>query len=265
MPRLRKLAPLATVIALSIALLAACGNPSTQQSSGDETPAVDNITVAAASNLRPAFEEIATAFTQDTSTEVTLSFGASGQLATQLKNGAPFDVFAPASPSFIDDVGEVETVNESSRTEYAVGRIVLLPAPNSQLPANITELSDPQYRTIAIANPDLAPYGLAAKYALQQSGVWEQIENRVVYGQNIAATMEIIKTGNAQVGIVALSLAMAENGRYTLVPESLHDPLKQSIVVSTTGSRAEAAQQFIDYLASPTAQEILNRYGFATP
>ena len=265
MPRLRKLAPLATVIALSIVLLTACGNPSTQQSSGDETPAVDSITIAAASDLRPAFEELAPVFTEATNINVTYSFGSSGQLREQIKNGAPFDVFASANTDFVEDVIAAGKAIESTKTAYAVGRIVLWAASGTSAPQSLTDLTSSQYRTIVIANPSHAPYGIAAQQAMQSAGVWDQLQSRLVYGENISDAMQILKSGNADVGIIALSLALANDASYVLIPDSLHQPLLQSIVVTTKGARTAAAQQFIDFLISDRGQEIMNKYGFVAP
>jgi molybdate transport system substrate-binding protein len=142
---------------------------------------------------------------------------------------------------------------------------VLSVADGLELPASIDELADRRYRRIAIANPEHAPYGLAAKQALESVGVHTAVESRLVYGDNISDTFRIVRSGNAEVGIVALSLAIAEGSDYTLVPAELHEPLEQALVVTSTGARGEAATAFAELLGSPAGRELMVRYGFVLP
>lgn len=244
--------------------LAACGDdePSAAASS---TPAVAEITVAAASDLRPAFEELGAAFTAEKGTKVTFTFGSSGQLREQVINGAPFDLFASANVAFVDEVIESGRGVAATKADYAFGRIVLWSPSGVERPARVEDVTGPAFRRIAMANPEHAPYGLAAKEALEAVGVYDEIENRLVYGENISETFEIAKSGNADVGIVALSLAIADGSEYTLIPEELHNPLQQALVVTSTGAHGDAATAFAAFISSPAGREVMVRYGFTLP
>ncbi|MGY6501104.1 MAG: molybdate ABC transporter substrate-binding protein [Acidimicrobiales bacterium] len=242
-------------------LAAACGGEAGTISDG----AIDEITVAAASDLRPAFEELGRAFEAETGTRVTFSFGSSGQLREQIVNGAPFDLFASANVEFVDAVIDAGRGDEATKASYAVGRVVLWTPPGVELPESIDDLTDARYRRIAIANPEHAPYGLAARQALQTAGILPQVESRLVFGENISDTFRITQSGNADVGIVALSLAIADGGDYTLVPADLHEPLDQALVVTSTGDRGAAATAFADFVGSPNGRSVMVRYGFVLP
>ena len=249
------------VLAISALVLTAssCGG------STNSSPTAPQLLVAAASDLRPAFEELAWQFSEDTDINVTFSFGSSGQLREQIINGAPFDVFASANAEFVDDVINAGRAIEATKTPYALGRIVLWSASPQNLPANITELQDPRYTRIAIANPTHAPYGLAAQQAFESAGIWNAVQNKLVYGENILDTKQIIESGNVDVGVIALSLAIADGRDYVLIPDSLHVPLLQAAVVTASGNRVELATQWISYMSSPPGLQILAKYGFVRP
>lgn len=247
------------VAAAVLAVLAGCG--SSTESTSNSAP----VLVAAASDLRPAFEELATSFTKDTGIAVTFSFGSSGQLREQIVNGAPFDVFASANSEFVDDVIDAQRANADTKTIYALGRIVLWSAASKTVPSDISELSTSRYTRIAIANPDHAPYGLAAKQALTTAGVWDAVSNKLVLGENISDTKMIVDSGNVDAGIIALSLAIADGGTYVEIPETLHEPLLQSVVVTTTGAQQTAGKKWIDFMMSTTGTRIMSKYGFVPP
>jgi molybdate transport system substrate-binding protein len=253
-------------VALGLGMALLCLSCGTNASSGDsERNRSPQILIAAASDLRPAFEELAWAFSSNTGINVTFSFGSSGQLREQIINGAPFDAFASANSSFVDDVIAAGKGIESTKTNYAVGRIVLWSAQSDTLPSSITDLGDSMYSTIAIANPQHAPYGIAAEEALRNSNVYDTVQKRLIFGENISDTFNIARSGNATVGIIALSLAIADGRPYTLIPDNLHSPLQQAIVVTTEGTRATAAQRWIEFMSSLTGREIMTRYGFVVP
>jgi molybdate transport system substrate-binding protein len=252
-----RVALLACAAALS---LSACGG------TADATPAtVDEITVAAASDLRPAFEELGEAFEAETGIKVTFSFGSSGQLREQILGGAPFDLFASANVEFVDQVIEGGRGIAATKADYALGRIVLWAPAGVALPRSIDNLTDQQYQRVVIANPEHAPYGLAAQQALESAGVYEQVQSRLVYGENISDTFRIAQSGNADVGIVALSLALADGGDYTLIPADLHEPIEQALVVTSAGARGDAATAFAKLIGSPEGREVMARYGFVLP
>ena len=226
---------------------------------------VDEITVAAASDLRPAFEQLGEAFEDQTSIRVTFVFGSSGQLKEQILNGAPFDVFASADASYVDEVIAHGPGLEHTRSDYAVGRIVLWSPDGAPPPAGIGGLANADYQRIAIAHPDHAPYGLAAVQALESAGIYDTVQPRLVYGDNISDAFRIAQSGNADVGIVALSLAIADGGAYTLIPSDLHEPLEQALVITSTGARGEAATAFASLIASPQGRAVMSEYGFDLP
>lgn len=255
----RRARGLLVLAALAVTVSSACGGDQA------ESAGPTGITVAAASDLRPAFEQLGADFTAQTGIPVTFSFGSSGQLREQILNGAPFDLYASANVEFVDEVVAAGRGRPETRADYAEGRIVLWSPPGVRLPESVDELVDPRYRRIAIANPEHAPYGQAALEALQAVGVWPQVEGRVVYGESVSDTLRIASSGNADVAVVALSLAIADGSPFTLVPAELHEPLRQALVVTSTGATGAAAQRFADFVASPAGRAVMNRYGFVLP
>jgi molybdate transport system substrate-binding protein len=259
-----------------------CASPGSSSSTDDPTGGnASGILVAAASDLRPAFEQLGSAFTDATGVTVSFTFGSSGQLRQQIVNGAPFDLFASANVTYVDDVVRSGRGVAASVTDYAEGRLVLWTPDGVNQPDAVADLVDPAYRRIAIANPRHAPYGMAAAQALESAGVAEAVADRLVLGENISDTFEIVRSGNADVGIVALSVAIAnelahqpEGGRadgraragtYGLIDRGLHEPLRQALVVTSTGAAGEAAAAFAAFVASPEGRSIMERYGFVLP
>lgn len=252
--------PARGVIAIALAaLLGGCGD-STASPAPD---AAGRITVAAASHLRPAFDELGARFTGDTGIDVTFSYGSSGQLREQTVNGAPFDVFAAADEDFVDAVVDAGRGDPRTKAEYGRGRLVLVAPPGQPAPGDVEELAHPAFARIAVANPEHAPYGRAALEALDAAGVAGAVEDRLVYGENIADTLRLVESGNADVGIVALSLVVGDGRAWALVPEQLHGPLRQSLVVTATGERADSARAFAAYTKSPEGRAVLLRHGLA--
>jgi molybdate transport system substrate-binding protein len=250
---------------IAVACVVAASGCGVDALSSASPTAVAEITVAAASDLRPAFEELGALFEAERGIAVTFSFGSSGQLREQIINGAPFDLFASANVEFVDEVIDAGRGIDATKADYALGRIVLWTPIGVELPGSIDALAGERFRRIAIANPEHAPYGLAAKQALETAGVYTAVESRLVYGENISDTFRIAQSGNAEVGIVALSLAIAAGGDYTLLPAELHEPLEQALVVTATGSRADAATAFAEFIGSPNGREVMIRYGFMLP
>lgn len=249
-----------------LCLLAACGGAEARSGEAASTSsAVGEIRVAAASDLRLAFEALAPLYTEKTGTDIVFSFGSSGQLREQVVNGAPFDVFASANTDYIDDVIEAGRGDPDTRTDYALGRLVMWSPPGKNVPSGVAELSADRYARIAIANPEHAPYGLAAKQALERAGIYADVESRIIYGENISDTLRIVQSGNADVGLVALSLVVTGSHDYTLVDSALHDPLRQALVVTSRGSGKPAAEAFAEFVASPEGRAVMVRHGFVLP
>lgn len=227
--------------------------------------------VAAASDLRFALEEIAVVFERERGTPVRLTFGSSGQLAVQIAQGAPFDVFFAASEFFVRGLTDMGRIDPTSVQLYAIGRIVLWVRNDSPLDVRrgLAILPDERIRFIAIANPDHAPYGQAAVEAMQAAGVLAQVRRRLVLGENVSQALQYVQTGNAEIGIVALSLAVAPTvrlrGRYEAVPASLHRPIRQAVGVTTRAARPDPARQFVAFVNGPAGRAIMRRYGFTLP
>lgn len=245
--------------AASSASPTASSMPSTAVAEGD-------LTVAAAADLQFAFTEIGAIFEENTGQKVIFSFGSTGNLATQIEEGAPFDVFAAANVSFVDGLVEKGRIIADSKELYAVGRIVVAGNKDAGVnPQTIEDLLDPAIDKVAIANPDHAPYGLAAKEALISAGIWDEIQPKLVFGENIRQTLQFIQTGNAEAGIVALSIAEVPEITYTLIDDALHNPLLQAMGVVTGSPHEQAARDFVAYVISDEGQAILAKYGFQSP
>jgi len=221
------------------------------------------LTVAAASDLTPAFEELGREFEKTNKTKVVFVFGSTGMLTRQIENGAPFDVFAAANVSYVDELDQKGLIIPDSKAIYARGRITLWTPNESNLRLQgVADLARPEVQRVAIANPDHAPYGLAAKQALQSAGVWDRVQPKLVYGDNIRQTLQYAQTGNVEVAIVALSLSVQSNGRWTLIPEELHQPINQGLAILKSTKNEPAARTFAAFIISPQGKAIMKKYGF---
>jgi len=235
---------------------------------GDERP----LKVAAAADLAKAFEDVGKAFETESGARVVFSFGSSGLLAKQIEEGAPFDVFAAANQSFADEAVKSGACVEEGQALYARGRIVIWTKKEiATPPKTLADLKDSRFTKVAIANPEHAPYGRAAKEALRSAGAWESVSKKVVFGENIQQTFQFVQSGNVDVAIVALSLAVtAEGGQYVPVDPGLHAPLDQKLVVCKGGAREdgkprEQARAFAAFVNSEEGRGIMKRYGFLLP
>lgn len=252
-----RLAPLAALV-LALACVTACKDKSST------TPAHDELTIAAASDLTPAFEEIGREFESANKTKVVFAFGSTGMLTRQIENGAPFDLFAAANVSYIDELDKKGLIISDSKAIYARGRITLWTPDTSDIRLQgIADLARPEVMRIAIANPDHAPYGLAAKQALESVGIWDRVKPKMVFGDNIRQTLQYAQTGNVDVSIVALSLSIQTRGRWTLIPEELHQPIDQGLGIIKTTRNEKAARAFAAFLTGPQGQAIMKKYGFS--
>jgi molybdate transport system substrate-binding protein len=229
-------------------------------------------TIAAAADLKFALEKVVALFEKQAGQTVRLVFGSSGTFLAQLLQGAPFHLFMSADESFVFKLADAGKTRDRGRL-YAVGRIGII------VPHGSTQKADPEGRDLAaalqdgrlqrfaIANPEHAPYGARAREALTALGLWDAIRPRLVYGENIAQTAQFATSGSTQGGIIALSLAkapaVAALGTFALLPERLHQPLAQRMVLLKDAPAAVVA--FYDFLAKPAAQTIMVRYGFAMP
>ncbi|MCS6802846.1 MAG: molybdate ABC transporter substrate-binding protein [Chloroflexota bacterium] len=222
--------------------------------------------VAAAADLRPALAEIARLYQEQTGQAATLTFGSTGQLTQQIEQGAPFDVFLAANEAFIERLKRGGHTVAGTEQRYARGRLALVTSPALNLPVSaLSDLTAPSIRYIAIANPEHAPYGVAAQDALEALGLWGTLRPRLVYGENVQQAMQYVQTGQADAGIVAVALVIPTQLRWTLVPQELHRPLDQALaILRRTRSEADA-RAFVSLVMSPEGQALLGRYGFEPP
>ncbi|HEY2961844.1 MAG TPA: molybdate ABC transporter substrate-binding protein [Pyrinomonadaceae bacterium] len=224
------------------------------------------LTVAAAADLTNAFEEIGRQFETTHKIKVVFVFGSTGLLTRQIENGAPMDLFAAASAGYIDQLEQKGLIVPGTKAIYARGRITLWTTADSPLKVErVADLARPEVKRIAIANPDHAPYGLAAQQALQSVGIWEALKPKLVYGDNIRQTLQYAETGNVDVAIVALSLSQQSKGHWTLIPEELHQPIDQGLAVIKSTRNEAAAREFASFVTGPEGKAILGKYGFAFP
>jgi molybdate transport system substrate-binding protein len=231
----------------------------------DQSPATE-LTVAAAADLTPALEEIGREFESTQKTKVVFVFGSTGMITRQLENGAPMDLFAAANVSYIDQLDQKGLIIPDTKAIYGRGRIVLWTPNESPLRLEtISDLARAEVTRIAIANPDHAPYGLAARQALESAGIWENVKHKLIYGDNIRQTLQYAETGNVEVAIVALSLSIQTNGRWTLIPENLHQPLDQALAIMKSTKNEQAARAFATFVNGPQGRAIMQKYGFSFP
>ncbi|KKO46021.1 molybdate ABC transporter substrate-binding protein [Arsukibacterium ikkense] len=230
--------------------------------------ASEKLTIAAASDLRYALDDIIELFKQQQpAAEVRVIYGSSGKLNTQIRHGAPFDVFFSADIQFPEQLyAEGHAVTKPQL--YALGRIVLWSPMQNMAGTELSQLAKLNFRRLAIAQPAHAPYGQRAKEALQAAGVWVSVEPKLVYGENIAQTAQMAQSGGAELAIIALSLAkfpeLAKQG-YQLIPAELHQPLTQAYVITRHGDHNHSAQQFTAFMTSKQVLAIMQGYGFELP
>lgn len=229
----------------------------------------EKITIAAAADLKFALDEIVATFKKShAADEVDVIYGSSGKFHTQIQQGAPFDLFFSADIGFPRELAKAGLA-ASDVVPYAVGRIVLWSASLDATKMTLDSLTDPKITRIAIANPKHAPYGKRAEEALRASALWDKVEPKLVYGENIAHTAQFVQTGNAQVGVIALALAvspeLASKGGYWLIPDKLHAPLEQGFIITKRAADSALARRFADYMSSKASRAVMARYGFVLP
>lgn len=222
--------------------------------------------LAVAANFSVPARAIATQFEQVTGHKILVSQGSSGKLYAQIRNGAPFDVFLSADQKHPQLLLEQGLAVVDSRFTYAHGALALWSAKNDMM-LDEHVLARQEFKKIALANPDLAPYGLAALQALESMKLDKALQKKMVYGENISQTYQFVASGNAELGFVALSQVFtnedAHGGSYWRIPSLLHEAIAQDAVLLLQGSNNEAAQAFMNYLSSAEAVEIITRYGYS--
>ncbi len=247
-------------LARGLALLA-LSSPATCR----RAPAPSPLLVAAAADLSRAFVEVGDAWSRQGHARPTFTFGSSGLLAAQIAQGAPFDAFASADESYAREAARSGRCDADTLSLYARGRVAIVARPGFAPPRSLAELADRRVTRVALANPEHAPYGRAAREALTSAGAWEAVRPRVVYGENVRQALQFAQSGNADVALVALSLAVASGAPYAVVDEAAHAPIDQALVACARGARAAEARAFVRFVASPAGRAILARNGFTPP
>jgi molybdate transport system substrate-binding protein len=234
--------------------------------------AAQEIIVAAAADMNAALPKLVEGYTKETGQTVKLSFGSSGNLANQIRNGAPFDVFFSADEEYPRQLIAEGLASKDTLCRYAIGRLVLWVPGDSTLNLSklgIKVLLEPSVKKIAIANPAHAPYGRAAEAALRHFGIYDQISDRLVLGENVSQAAQFVESGNAAAGLIALSHALSpalkDKGRYWEVPLDAYPTLNQAAVVLSRSKQQDAARKFLDFVRSPEAKSLLGSYGFTLP
>lgn len=255
---------------ISLFVLTACAVPGQNTTQPERQPTSGTspkLRIAAAADLALAFKEIATQFEQETKIPTEITLGSTGTTAMQIENGAPYDVFAAADVSYIDGLNKKGLILADTQQLYAQGRIGIATLKGSKL--SIKDLQDlvdnPMVKKIAIAEPSHAPYGKAAKQALEYRNLWVKVEGKMVYGQNIQDTLAILKSGNVDAAIIALSIYKPDEVDFTLIDGSWHAPLNQAIAILKTTKQAENAREFVAYVNGEKGRVVMKKYGFLLP
>lgn len=230
-----------------------------------DTRAAPVLRVAAAADLACCIEAINSAFEKAADAKVQTSIGSSGNFFAQIRNGAPFDVFLSADLGYPQKLAADGFAERTTLIVYAIGSLSLMASDrrfSSSL--NWKTLTDPAVTRIAIANPDVAPYGRAAKEALTSAGLWERLQDKLVRGENVAQTAQFVRSGNAQIGLVGTSHVEAGQPAWP-VPHEMHAPIEQGGIVTAHGKGHPLARQYLAFLHSETARRVLRPYGFRFP
>jgi molybdate transport system substrate-binding protein len=228
--------------------------------------------IAAASDLQFAFPEVAAAFERQTGFAVRITFGSSGNFARQIRQGAPFELFLSADEGYVLGLAR-DGLTRDDGVLYGLGRIVIIAPqgsgiePDGALEGLKTALREGRIKKFAIANPEHAPYGQRAEEALRRAGLWDDLKDKLVLGENVSQATQFALSGATEGGIVAYSLALspkiAGQARFAPIPDDWHAPLRQRMVLLK--GAGDAAQRFFDYLQEPAARAILRRFGFLLP
>ena len=233
--------------------------------------AADQLSVAAASDLTFAFKEIAVNYQNQNAAGLKISYGSSGNFFSQIQSGAPYDLFFSADIGYAKKLEAANLIEPGTLYEYAIGKIVLWAPAASKLDVSkgLSVLTDAAIHKIAIANPEHAPYGRAAKAAMEKAGIYDQVKGKIVLGENISQTAQFVQSGNADIGIIALSLVLAptlkDKGKYYEIPAADYPPIEQAAMVLKSTKNRELAKKFLASFREPAVIEIMQRYGFVVP
>ena len=242
-----------------VAALLVCGSCRTDGPATSPAP----LSVAAAANLAAVCNELGAAFEAQTGVSVLFSFGSTAFLAHQIENGAPFDVYAAADVEHVDRLVEKGFLLADSRAVYARGRLVVWAPPGTRAsPGKLQDLAGDEIRIIALAKPEVAPYGRAAVETLRSLGLWDQLQPKLVYAQNVLMARQFAESGNADVAFIASSVLKAGVGRQIEVDERLHGPIDQALGIVRGSSRLADARRFTQFVVGEDGQTLLRRFGY---
>jgi molybdate transport system substrate-binding protein len=228
--------------------------------------AADKLTVAAAANLTDVFGEVGQKFKAKTGVDVVFSYGSTAELAQQIENGAPFDLFAAADIEHVDALVASHKLTGDSRAVYAVGQLALwIPGGPQNGIQDLKDVIQKKVRFIAVAQPQLAPYGQATVEALKSAGLWDAAQPKIVYANSINMAKQMAATGNAEVAFTAYSLVLHEKGTVVKIDPRLYRPIQQALAINAAAGRMEEAKQFRSFLLGPEGRAILAEHGYLLP
>jgi len=246
-----------SLILCAVAFLASCGTP---------PPAEETLTIAAAAKLTDVLGEIGRAFDAQTGIKVIFSYGSTAQLATQIENGAPFDLFAAADTEHVDALVTDHKLTSESRAVYALGQLALwIPDGEQTGVRELKDLAGKQIRFVALAQPELAPYGQAAVDVLKGAGLWDSVQPKLVYGTSISMAKQYAASGSANAAFTAYSLVLHEKGTVLKIDPHLHRPIQQALGIVAASHRTEEARQFRSFLLGDEGRAILTNNGYQLP
>lgn len=251
-----------------IGILTACGIGSNPSNSIPfvTTNSEITLTISAAANLNSVAPELAKLWEQETGNKVTFNFGATTKLAQQIEQGATVDLFAAANKKAIADLDQKGLIFSETKKIYAIGAIGTWQRQDSSISIKtLQDLLNPNIKRIAIANPATAPYGIAAREALQSVGIWEQIQPRLILSENITQAQQYVETGNVDVAIVALANTINKSGKWTVIDSKLHQPLEQMLAIPKNAPHPEIAKQFAALITGQNGRSLIRKYGYLLP
>lgn len=259
----RALASLAAVLAV-----AGCGSRPSAAVGGGEAPKPPiRLSIAVASDLQSVLPVLIRDYRKEApAIEIEASYGASRQLANQIEQGAPFDLFLSADLKLVDRLGASKAVDVGSIRPYAIGSLVLAAhRQTGSMIAGLDDLKRPEVKKIAIANPETAPYGSAARAALKRAGLWDVLQPKIVIAASVRQALQFVQTGNAEAGLVGRATADGPEVVVSVIDPSLYPSIVQGLGIVSRSTRKGAAGRFVQYLLSPKGQSTFQSFGFRPP
>ncbi len=218
--------------------------------------------ISAAANLQPVLTALTPALQEAVGMDVVFNYGSSGRLAQQIEQGAPVDLFLSANEDYVEELLPAGLLDANSITPFASGCLVIWTRDDHLLLESFQDLTRPEIQRIAMPNPDHAPYGAAARQALQATGLWEAVQPKLVFGENVTQSYQFAQAGDVEAAFVSASQVISEKGHWIAAPPGLYPPLEQTAAVAARSLRPNAAQTVVQFLLSPAAQGLLRQFGY---